>query len=197
MIWSPTLRRAWPRDGPEAAICVQGVDVQCVLQFTLIHAAGCALHRRTSRVIHRSKLFSRLEKQLAAFGWTKIANFGERKETWLEARREGGQSRDSLNLAGVELSPRLPEAAGRRYPNPSAFEPNGAVAASRRRRPLFEPRDPASPQPAEARGAKAGGNYEPSPWVASRTGRYPETGERTRPERGRRFVRSRRPRHQA
>ena len=58
LIYSPTLRRAWPRDGPEAAICVQGVDVQCVLQFTLIHAASCALHRRTSQVIHRSKLFS-------------------------------------------------------------------------------------------------------------------------------------------
>ena len=56
-VLSPTLRRAWPRDGPEAAMCVQGVDVQCVLQFTLIHAAGCALHRRTSRVIHRSKLY--------------------------------------------------------------------------------------------------------------------------------------------
>ena len=55
-----SIRR--PSDGrgprgvdPEAAICVQDVDVQCVLQFTLIHAAGCALHRRTSRVIHRSK----------------------------------------------------------------------------------------------------------------------------------------------
>ena len=44
---------------PEAAICVQDVDVQCVLQFTLIHAAGCALHRRTSRVIHRLELFLR------------------------------------------------------------------------------------------------------------------------------------------
>ena len=55
-VCSPTLRRAWPRDGPEAAICVQDIDVQCVLQFTLIHAASCALHRRTSRVIHRSKL---------------------------------------------------------------------------------------------------------------------------------------------
>ena len=54
----PTLRRAWPREELEAAMCVQGVDVQCVLQFTLIHAAGCALHRRASRVIHRSKLFS-------------------------------------------------------------------------------------------------------------------------------------------
>ena len=37
---------------PAAAICVQDVDVQGVLQFTLIHAVGCALHRRTSRVIH-------------------------------------------------------------------------------------------------------------------------------------------------
>lgn len=40
---------------PEAAMCVQGINVQCVLQFTLIHAASCALHRLTSRVIHRSK----------------------------------------------------------------------------------------------------------------------------------------------
>lgn len=38
-------------------MCVQDVDVQCVLQFTLIHAAGCALHRRTSRVIHRIELY--------------------------------------------------------------------------------------------------------------------------------------------
>ena len=52
----PTLKRAWPKDGPLAAICVQSVDVQCVLQFTLVHAAGCVLHRRTSRVIHRLKL---------------------------------------------------------------------------------------------------------------------------------------------
>jgi len=27
---------------PEAAMCVQDIDAQCVLQFTLIHAAGCA-----------------------------------------------------------------------------------------------------------------------------------------------------------
>lgn len=50
---SPTLRQAWLRELPEAAMCVQDIDVQCVLQFTLIHAAGCALHRHTSRVIHR------------------------------------------------------------------------------------------------------------------------------------------------
>ncbi len=42
---------------PETAICVRDVDVQCVLQFTLINAASCALHRRTSRVIHRLELY--------------------------------------------------------------------------------------------------------------------------------------------
>ena len=39
-------------------MCVQDVDVQCVLQFTLLHAAGCALHRHASRVIHRLELFN-------------------------------------------------------------------------------------------------------------------------------------------
>ena len=56
------LRSTDPETGvaprmPEAAICVQDIDVQCVLQFTLIHAAGCALHRHTSRVIHRLELY--------------------------------------------------------------------------------------------------------------------------------------------
>jgi hypothetical protein len=44
-----------PRE-PGAAMCVRNVDVQCVLQFTLIHAVGCVLHRPTSRVIHRLEL---------------------------------------------------------------------------------------------------------------------------------------------
>ena len=38
-------------------MCVQDINVQCVLQFTLIHAAGCALHRHTSRVIHRLEFY--------------------------------------------------------------------------------------------------------------------------------------------
>jgi len=37
-------------------MCVRNVDVQCVLQFTLLLAVGCVLHRPTSRVIHRSEL---------------------------------------------------------------------------------------------------------------------------------------------
>ena len=53
----PTLRQAWPRERPRAAICVQDIDGQCVLQFTLIHAACCALHRLASRVIHCSEFF--------------------------------------------------------------------------------------------------------------------------------------------
>ena len=48
-----TLRQAWPREEPGAARCVRSVDDQCVLQFTLVLAASCVLHRRTSRVIHR------------------------------------------------------------------------------------------------------------------------------------------------
>lgn len=66
-IANPTLRRAWPRDLPGAAICVQDVDVQCVLQFTLIHAAGCALHRHTSRVIHRLELSATAEAATISF----------------------------------------------------------------------------------------------------------------------------------
>ena len=52
----PSDRRG-PGTVPEAAMCVQDVDVQCVLQFTLIRAAGCALHRRASRVIRRSEVY--------------------------------------------------------------------------------------------------------------------------------------------
>ena len=38
-------------------MCVRNVDDQGVLQFTLLLAAGCVLHRRTSRVIHRQELY--------------------------------------------------------------------------------------------------------------------------------------------
>ena len=43
-------------------MCVRDVDVQCVLQFTLVNAAGCALHRRTSRVIHRLESYLASQK---------------------------------------------------------------------------------------------------------------------------------------
>ncbi len=38
---------------PGDAKCVRSVDDQCVLQFTLVLAASCVLHRRRSRVIWR------------------------------------------------------------------------------------------------------------------------------------------------
>ena len=61
LISQPTLRRTWPRGIPKAAMCVQVVDDRSVLQFTLLHAVGCALHRRKSRVIHRIELYSGFE----------------------------------------------------------------------------------------------------------------------------------------
>lgn len=78
-IANPTLRRAWPRDLPGAAICVQDVDVQCVLQFTLIHAAGCALHRHTSRVIHRLELS--VTAEAATISFQPPEGRGSRRET--------------------------------------------------------------------------------------------------------------------
>ena len=38
-------------------MCVQNANDQCVLQFTLLLAAGCVLHRRTSRAIHHRELY--------------------------------------------------------------------------------------------------------------------------------------------
>ena len=40
----------------QTAMCVQSANDQCVLQFTLLLAAGCVLHRRTSRAIHHREL---------------------------------------------------------------------------------------------------------------------------------------------
>lgn len=45
-----------------AAICVQDVDVQSSLRFTLIHTVGCTLHRHTSRVIHRIQLYMAIQQ---------------------------------------------------------------------------------------------------------------------------------------
>ena len=44
-------------DKSMAAICVQDVDVQSSLRFTLIHTVGCTLHRPTNRVIHRIQFY--------------------------------------------------------------------------------------------------------------------------------------------
>ena len=91
--------QAWPRERPGAAVCVQGVDDQCVLQFTLVNAAGCALHRCTSQVIHRSESRSR---SLAASRSLALRVVGN--GTWGAGGRGGGglawrDARRSLNLA--------------------------------------------------------------------------------------------------
>ena len=125
LIYSPTLRRAWPRDGPEAAICVQGVDVQCVLQFTLIHAASCALHRRTSRVIHRSKLYSF------------VVIFSSPPAAMLRsATRRGGRKFENENeklLRKKKGLEKRPESVWRAAAHEAGCSLNLAVRSSRRR----------------------------------------------------------------
>ena len=53
----PTLRRTWSGEFSRPQCAFEMSMRLCVLQFTLIIAAGCALHRRTSRVIHRIELY--------------------------------------------------------------------------------------------------------------------------------------------
>ena len=50
-----TLGQMWPRQETMAAMCVQNTDARCVLQFALVLAVGCVLHRLASRVIHRQE----------------------------------------------------------------------------------------------------------------------------------------------
>ena len=75
-------------------MCVQDVDDQCVLQFTLVNAVGCALHRRTSRVIHRLELVT------------------------VPRRRPGGQSSRSPFQGGGKSSLVPPRVRAGHPPNP-------------------------------------------------------------------------------
>lgn len=84
---------------PEAAICVQDIDVQCVLQFTLIHAAGCALHRHTSRVIHRLELYSVF---LSVGTHGRSAAFAQRVRTGIVRRATSVKLRDGGELCRHE-----------------------------------------------------------------------------------------------
>lgn len=71
--------------GPAAAICVQDLDVQCVLQFTLINAAGCALHRCTNPVIRRQECFSVRRTTTRARG-ERVARSHDRYKFYAEKR---------------------------------------------------------------------------------------------------------------
>lgn len=61
---------------PVAAMCVQVVDAQGVLQFTLVHAVCCALHRHTIRVIHPIPTsFAAITRKLANL-WQNMPEIG-------------------------------------------------------------------------------------------------------------------------
>lgn len=54
-----TLRQTCSRDqGPRAPFAFKDSMIHCLLQFTLLIAVGCVLHRCVSQEIHRSELFS-------------------------------------------------------------------------------------------------------------------------------------------
>ena len=74
-------------------MCVRDADDRCVLQFTLRNAAGCALHRRASRVIRRSELFVCVDGATPGFA--------------SPARRPAEQ------LAGARRGPRIGQGFGR------------------------------------------------------------------------------------
>ena len=78
-------------------MCVQDVDVQCVLQFTLVHAAGCALHRRVSRVIHRIELYL-LPREESRLGQARGGNGPCRS-----ARNQGGPLRGGETASRLQL----------------------------------------------------------------------------------------------
>ena len=100
----PTLNRAWPRERPRAAMCVRSVDDQGVLQFTLIHAVGCVLHRRGSRAIHRLQLF--LSFQL-------VSRAGERREASTDPSLEWSGKEEKRKKRGKNPGGRGPQPKAR------------------------------------------------------------------------------------
>ena len=123
----PSTERG-PGSNRRAAMCVRSVDDQGVLQFTLIHAVGCVLHRRASRAIRRLQLFrvgvkfgaGRRGPHLAS-AWERLGKGtgekpGEKEETFravwkdslMRARHRASERRPGQSSHGLErraLSP--------------------------------------------------------------------------------------------
>lgn len=87
-------------------MCVQDFDVQCVLQFTLVNAAGCALHRHASLVIHRIE-------------WSFVFHLDKRTQ---ESAHSSHHSLHSSEVSGTQLG---------YYGQPPKwlFKPRHAIAA--------------------------------------------------------------------
>ena len=105
-------------------MCVRNADDHCVLQFTLILAAGCVLHRRTSRVIHRRELF-RLRPTWVGRPTAPLSRPGQ------GARREGGPPARVLKEMALSITEVMtaPVAGGAEDPQPRP-EPGRAGTGS-------------------------------------------------------------------
>ena len=82
-------------------MCVRNVDDQGVLQFTLILAAGCVLHRRTSRVIHRQELCHNSWKSCV---FHPVPNT---KKTWVRKKKRGAPAEPVARGGQVSPPPAL------------------------------------------------------------------------------------------
>ena len=103
-------------------MCVRNADDHCVLQFTLIHAAGCVLHRRTSRVIHRQELSTRFSVSSRGSGRAPHLSFVRSQLTGLPAPR--GLGRGDLGqrgFAGRAIKSVRPAHGGSRVPRGSRW----------------------------------------------------------------------------
>lgn len=88
------------------AICVRGVNDRCVLQFTLILASGCALHRRTSLVIHRIDFF---------FFSVSLSGFERRQRATFPAVSRADSPKRKVCASASSAAPRLRERTRHRW----------------------------------------------------------------------------------
>ena len=109
-------------------MCVRNVDDQGVLQFTLIHAVGCVLHRRASRAIRRLQLFrvfviSTSSASVSSLGSGEESEEGKVREN---SHIPGGPRRDSLMRA---------RRRARKAPGEPHTDSNGVLSKKNFRKP--------------------------------------------------------------
>ena len=162
---SATLRRTRPGPrGARAAMCVRNADDHCVLQFTLVLAAGCVLHRRTSRVIHRREL-------------SRFLCWGSSLSLSLRSITSGKE-----NIHGGSRTGRGPVASGAAAPFPKGGRSDRLLRSPR----PVEDRAPASRGPGARRADRAARAARPrtpawaTPAYTRKTARWPAPLRRNR-----------------
>ena len=91
--YRPSDSRASNTQNVEGAICVRHISVSGALQFAVLHAVCCVLHRPASQVIHCSELFDRHYHHYRSSPHQILRNtsqwMGPRKQTTIPWRSRG------------------------------------------------------------------------------------------------------------